>query len=192
MEITLKIIMEDKTRECVEKLADALTGKAEAFCPEIRINGSATEDTIKNEGVTPVPQEEEKPKKATKKDAKKPSEPEQQKTDEPKNSTTDDVKTELPAATEQADTATNLNIENPESGSAEKSTNQQSSPIQSSTPSYSDEALKKACADASQLGLGTQIKDLIRNKYGVIKVTELPDNTRNRFIEDLRALGVRV
>lgn len=60
------------------------------------------------------------------------------------------------------------------------------------TPSYSNEQLTEFCSQASQLGLGSKVKDLIRNEFGVQKVSDLAEGTREDFVNKLRELGVRI
>lgn len=60
------------------------------------------------------------------------------------------------------------------------------------TPTYSSEDLTKMCIMASDLGLGVKVKELIRNKFEVMKVSEIPENKREEFATDLRELGVRI
>ena len=60
------------------------------------------------------------------------------------------------------------------------------------TPTYTDEQLAAACVEASRLGLGSQVRELIRGTYKVSKVSEIPDGLRDGFIGDLRGVGVRI
>ncbi len=60
------------------------------------------------------------------------------------------------------------------------------------TPAYTNEQLVEFCSQASQLGLGSKVKDLIRNEFGVQKVSDLAENIREDFVNKLRGLGVRI
>lgn len=60
------------------------------------------------------------------------------------------------------------------------------------TPAYTNEQLVEFCSQASQLGLGSKVKEIIRNGFGVQKVSDLASNVREDFVNKLRELGVRV
>lgn len=60
------------------------------------------------------------------------------------------------------------------------------------TPTYTNEQLTEFCSQASQLGLGSKVKDVIRNEFNVLKVSDLPNEKREDFVNKLRGLGVRI
>lgn len=60
------------------------------------------------------------------------------------------------------------------------------------TPTYTNEQLVEFCSQASQLGLGSKVKEIIRDGFGVHKVSDLPDEKREDFVNKLRELGVRI
>ncbi|MDO4728459.1 MAG: hypothetical protein Q4B43_05570 [Bacteroidota bacterium] len=165
MELKLVIEMEEKTRVCIEKLTEALT------TGESVINISSSQIAEKIAEVV---------KKATKSKAKpKVEEPVMSPQD---TAITDEVhkENEMPQAPVEAPT-----LQQP----AEQP--KQEVPV-SATPTWTLEQLRQGCADASSLGKGANLKEIIRGKYGVIKLDELQTESYDSFVQDLRALGVRI
>ncbi|MBF4806453.1 MAG: hypothetical protein HXM47_07665 [Pseudoleptotrichia goodfellowii] len=63
---------------------------------------------------------------------------------------------------------------------------------QAATPSFTLDQLRAGGVEASNLGKGSSVKDLLNNKYKVEKLNDLPAEKYNEFAEDLRSLGVRI
>ena len=163
MELKLVIEMEEKTRVCIEKLTETLT------TGESVINISSSQITEKATEVV---------KKAAKSKAKpKVEEP----VGTPKDTAiTDEVQEEKPQAPVEAPTPQQP-VEQPK----------QEMP-QAATPSFTLDQLRAGGVEASNLGKGSSVKDLLNNKYEVEKLNDLPAEKYNEFAEDLRSLGVRI
>ena len=166
MEIKISVVMEERTRECIERLADALSGgiKVSAHAENVQVADGAPE---KDSGKSPdVPADGTQHQKGP-----------------AGNWTTCDVKeTEDVTPAEKVENAADTTDGNQE----------REIPIQSAVPAYTDGQLTAACAEASRLGLGSQVRELIRGTYKVSKVSEIPEDLRGGFIGDLRGLGVRI
>lgn len=149
MEIKAIIVMEEKTRECIERLTGVLE-------KGIKLDSSI----ISNVGVPQVKEE-----------------PTTQVTSTPTtnigNWTTGDVKEEIPQTTPTPNVDPVPDVP------------------KAATPSYTDEQLRTVCAEASKLGIGPKVKDLINNTFGVKSVYEIPNDKREEFVNKLRELGVR-
>lgn len=149
MEFKVNIVMEEKTRECIERLTGVLE-------KEIKLDSSIISNVsvpqVKEESMTQVA-----PTPIT----------------DIGNWTTGDVKEEIPQ------TMPTPNVDPvPEVPKA-------------TIPTYTDEQLRTVCAEASKLGIGPKVKDLINNTFGVKSVYEIPNDKREEFVNKLRELGVR-
>ena len=149
MEFKVNIVMEEKTRECIERLTGVLE-------KGIKLDSNVISNVN-------VPQVKEKPMTQV---APTP-------TSNTEDRATGDVKEETPQTTPtpNVDPA-------PEVPKA-------------TLPTYTDEQLRTVCAEASKLGIGPKVKDLINNTFGVKSVYEIPNDKREEFVNKLRELGVR-
>lgn len=149
MEFKVNIVMEEKTRECIERLTGVLE-------KGIKLDSNGISNVS-------VPQVKEEPMTQV---APTP-------TTNIGNWTTGDVKEEIPQTTPTS------NVDPvPEVPKA-------------TLPTYTDEQLRTVCAEASKLGIGPKVKDLINNTFGVKSVYEIPNDKREEFVNKLRELGVR-
>lgn len=149
MEFKVNIVMEEKTRECIERLTGVLEKGIKLDSNVIsNVNVPQVKEKPMTQVVpTPTPNTEDRP--------------------------TGDVKEETPQTTPtpNVDPA-------PEVPKA-------------TLPTYTDEQLRTVCAEASKLGIGPKVKDLINNTFGVKSVYEIPNDKREEFVNKLRELGVR-
>ena len=149
MEFKVNIVMEEKTRECIERLTGVLENGIKL---DSNVITNVSVPQIKEESIT---QSISNP------------------ISDIKNWTTGDVKEETPQTTPTP------NVDPvPEVPKA-------------TIPTYTDEQLRTVCAEASKLGIGPKVKDLINNTFGVKSVYEIPNDKREEFVNKLRELGVR-
>lgn len=145
MEFKVNIVMEEKTRECIERLTGVLENG-------IKLDSNVSVPQIKEESIIQAI-----PNPIT----------------DIGNWTTGDVKEETPQTTPTP------NVDPvPEVPKA-------------TIPTYTDEQLRTVCAEASKLGIGPKVKDIINNTFGVKSVYEIPNYKREEFVNKLRELGVR-
>lgn len=149
MEFKVNIVMEEKTRECIERLTGVLEKEIKLdsnFISNVSVP-QVKEETMTQVAPTPIT--------------------------DIGNWTTGDVKEEIPQTTPTP------NVDPvPEVPKA-------------TLPTYTDEQLRTVCAEASKLGIGPKVKDLINNTFGVKSVYEIPNDKREEFVNKLRELGVR-
>ncbi len=142
MEFKVNITMEEKTRECIERLTEVLE------------KGIKLDSNVISSVNTPQVKEEQ--------NAQGTSSP-----------TTGEVKEETPQVAPTPNTAPAPDVP------------------KATIPTYTDEQLRTVCAEASKLGIGPKVKDLINNTFGVKSVYEIPNDKREEFVNKLRELGVR-
>ena len=149
MEFKVNIVMEEKTRECIERLTGVLEKEIKLdsnFISNVSVP-QVKEETMTQVAPTPIT--------------------------DIGNWTTGDVKEEIPQTT------LTPNVDPvPEVPKA-------------TVPTYTDEQLRTVCAEASKLGIGPKVKDLINDTFGVKSVYEIPNDKREEFVNKLRELGVR-
>lgn len=145
MEFKVIIVMEEKTRECIERLTGVLENG-------IKLDSNVSVPQIKEESIT---QSISNP------------------ISDIKNWTTGDVKEETPQTTPTPNVVPVPDVP------------------KATIPTYTDEQLRTVCAEASKLGIGPKVKDIINNTFGVKSVYEIPNYKREEFVNKLRELGVR-
>ena len=149
MEFKVNIVMEEKTRKCIERLTGVLENGVKL---ESNVMPNVSVSQVKKE---PVIQAIPNP------------------ITDIGNWTAGDVKEETPQTTPTPNVVPVPDVP------------------KATIPTYTDEQLRTVCAEASKLGIGPKVKDIINNTFGVKSVYEIPNDKREEFVNKLRELGVR-